>query len=206
MHKMDKVRFMRVLSLMVIDALLINLSIFISLFLRFEFSLSSLAESGFIQNYLNICIVYTLTSLILFFAFRLYSSLWEYAGVDEMRNIMISSLLCSGVLTALSFVTGNSLPRSVPVISFLMLSLMVCVVRFSYRVLRHWRNSSKEKTRVTITKEWEDNNNQDGKRDSYEITLIGKANGEEVYKNSKTLKPEEITYTWTGLDKYSNGN
>ena len=57
MHKMDKVRFMRVLSLLVIDALLINVSIFISLFLRFEFSITGLVESGFIQNYMNICIV-----------------------------------------------------------------------------------------------------------------------------------------------------
>ena len=122
MHKMDKVRFMRVISLMVIDAVLINVSIFLSLLLRFEFSSSSLAETGFIHNYLNIFVLYTVSSLVLFYLFRLYSSLWEYAGVDEMRNIMISSLLCSAVLTVLCLVTNNRLPRSVPVMSFLLLS------------------------------------------------------------------------------------
>ena len=62
-----------------------------------------------------------------------------------------------------------------------------------------------EKTSITINKIWEDNNNQDGKRASYEVTLTGKVDGEIVYENSKILQPNEIEYTWTNLDKYKNG-
>ena len=76
---MDKVRALRVLSLVIIDALLVNVSVIFSLLLRFEFDLNLLIASGFVQSYLWIALVYTLVSLLVFTLFRLYSSLWAYA-------------------------------------------------------------------------------------------------------------------------------
>ena len=62
-----------------------------------------------------------------------------------------------------------------------------------------------EKTSITMNKIWEDNNNQDGKRTNYEVTLTGKVDGEIVYENSQILQSNETEYTWTNLDKYKNG-
>ena len=62
-----------------------------------------------------------------------------------------------------------------------------------------------EKTEVTVTKVWDDNNNQDGKRTNYEVTLTGKVGDEVVYTNAQTLTADQLTYTWKDLDKYSKG-
>ena len=62
-----------------------------------------------------------------------------------------------------------------------------------------------EKTSVSGTKTWEDNNNQDGKRPK-KITVRLYANGEEI--KSQEVKPDESgnwKYSFTGLNKYENG-
>ena len=65
-----------------------------------------------------------------------------------------------------------------------------------------------EKT-ITVNKIWNDNNNQDGLRDKYTVTLTGTiivdGNIKTVYTNEKTLNPDELTYTWNNLAKYSDG-
>src|SRR5699024_5947945 len=59
-------------------------------------------------------------------------------------------------------------------------------------------------TGVTVTKHWDDANNQDGKRvDSIEVQLI--ANGE-AYGDPVTLSDEnDWTYSWTGLAEKADG-
>ena len=61
--------------------------------------------------------------------------------------------------------------------------------------------------KYTVTKIWNDNNNQDGIRDSYEVTLTGviEAQDEPVYENTVTLTKDKTSYTWTNLAKYNNG-
>ncbi len=61
--------------------------------------------------------------------------------------------------------------------------------------------------KYTVTKIWDDNNNQDGIRDSYEVTLTGviEAQDEPVYENTVTLTKDKTSYTWTNLAKYNNG-
>ena len=61
--------------------------------------------------------------------------------------------------------------------------------------------------KYTVTKIWNDNNNQDGIRDSYEVTLTGviENQDEPVYENTVTLTKDKTSYTWTNLAKYNNG-
>ena len=61
--------------------------------------------------------------------------------------------------------------------------------------------------KYTVTKIWNDNNNQDGIRDSYEVTLTGVIEGQDepVYENAVTLTKDKTNYTWTNLAKYNNG-
>ena len=64
-----------------------------------------------------------------------------------------------------------------------------------------------EKISIPIKKVWDDNDNQDGKRPA-NITIILKANGEEVEGKTIQLKGtgNEWTYTFSDLPKYENGN
>ena len=60
-----------------------------------------------------------------------------------------------------------------------------------------------EKTEVTVTKVWNDNNNQDGIRpESISVSLM---NGETVVATQTLSKANNWTYTFTNLDKKANG-
>ena len=59
-----------------------------------------------------------------------------------------------------------------------------------------------EKISKTVTKEWVDNNNQDGLRNSYKVTITGKAGNTTVYTDTQTLSKDTLTYTWNNLPKY----
>ena len=62
---------------------------------------------------------------------------------------------------------------------------------------------------ITVTKVWNDGENQDGIRAQYGVTLTGKimkeGKEEVVYTDTATLSPETLSKTWSGLAKYSNG-
>lgn len=62
-------------------------------------------------------------------------------------------------------------------------------------------------TGVEATKVWDDNNNQDGKRD--DVTFVLKADGKAVSGQDKVIKKDAtgnaLKVSWTGLDAYKDG-
>ena len=122
---LDRVRALRILSLMILDAVVINTSVLLSLLLRFELSLTNLAESVFVGRYFTLAVPYTVLSLVLFALLRFYRSLWQFAGSDELRNIAVAVFLSNTGLWALCRWTGTVLPRSLPIINFLLLLALI---------------------------------------------------------------------------------
>lgn len=141
---------LRIALLLIIDILIIQCSVLLSLFLRFELHIESLRYSGFIESFFKLSPVYTVSTLILFALFRLYTSLWKYAGIDEFRNICVSVLISNLCLFILTRIPGCALPRSIPIInSFLLVTLLV-IVRFGYRIVRNLVRRKKFKQRPTM--------------------------------------------------------
>ena len=93
--KLDWVRLSRVLALIILDTVLVNAAALGALFIRFEFSFEVLAESGFVDAYFHIAPYYTILSIGIFALLRLYSSLWQFASTDEIRNLAIASVLAT---------------------------------------------------------------------------------------------------------------
>ena len=61
------VRWGRIVTLVLMDILIINLAVLLSLVVRFEFDIPSLKESGFLAEYWkNIALWYTLSTLAIF--------------------------------------------------------------------------------------------------------------------------------------------
>ena len=89
----DRVRISRILTLLVLDSILINAVALAALYTRFEFSIPALAESGFVEVYLRLAPFYTAAALVIFSLLRLYRSLWEYASIGELRNLMLAGII-----------------------------------------------------------------------------------------------------------------
>ena len=102
---------LRRVCLIVLDIILTVIASVVALATRFEFNIMQIPEefSGVLWKYE---IFFVLITLIIFGIFRIYSSLWEYAGLEEAFNIIgavVVSTLCE---LAIVVGTGQHLPRS----------------------------------------------------------------------------------------------
>lgn len=144
--------FIRRAFLIAYDIVAVILSSYIPLVMRYEFRIPQIPQQ-FMDNvkwFLPFGIVLT---LLTFYLLRLYHSLWAYAGVTEMQNMMAAcavSALCQCI--GLHF-TGHYVPRSYYFIYLLVLFAFTLLSRFSYRFLReakHRMVNSKNGTAVMI--------------------------------------------------------
>lgn len=76
---------------MVVDIIGILLSLYGSLFLRFN----GLIDKDFLNNLNHIVIVLVAVDIIIFVVSKLYHSLWEYASMSEARNIVFATMFSS---------------------------------------------------------------------------------------------------------------
>ena len=95
----------RIILLVVLDILVINSSAFFALFIRHEFDYANLVASGFLNTLAQIAIPNTLLTLALFAIFRLYTSLWGFAGADELICIFMAAAI-SMVIQCVFILTG----------------------------------------------------------------------------------------------------
>ena len=130
----------RVILLLIYDALAVCAAEFFSLWTRFEFRISQITP-----EYLNHAIYYLVINIILtiaIFAFmRLYNSLWQYASVQEMLNVFIACALAAGSQSVGMHMLLWDMPRSYYILYFFFLLALICMSRFFYRGVRVVRNS-----------------------------------------------------------------
>jgi len=132
----DKKLFIRRLFLIVLDIILINIATFSALLVRFDFKLEQI-PTNYADAVLSYVVVNTLTTVIIFSLFRLYNSLWKYAGIDELVNI-IFACATSGIIQMIGmhFIFHIHVPRSYFPLSTLFMMILITTSRFSYRYAR----------------------------------------------------------------------
>ena len=140
-------KLLRIACLLLADIVIINLSAVAALLLRFELSPAQASEAGFMSSVISYMWLNTLVTVIIFWIFGLYNSLWEFAGVHELVRIALASA-CSGAAVWFGMLlSGLPVPRSYPFIYILVLFVAASFPRFIYRLLRNQRAASKQVTR-----------------------------------------------------------
>ena len=76
------------------DVVAILVASALALLLRFEFSYSQI-DAKYIEMIWTYFPVNILTTVVVFYFFQLYHSLWAFAGVTEMQNVIASCMLTS---------------------------------------------------------------------------------------------------------------
>ena len=131
----DKKLLVRRVFLITIDMISIIAASGLALLVRFnmEFHMIELRFLDHLWGYLWINL---LTTLILFYIFRLYHSLWIFAGINELENI-ISACVLSAIIQAIGMnLTGYTMPRTFYFSYPFFLITFVSATRFAYRALR----------------------------------------------------------------------
>ena len=138
-NKAYSLKLPRVVLLVVLDILVCNAAAFLALFIRYEFNFTDFLDSGFLEVYTKWLIPNTVTVLALFVVFKLYMTLWSFAGGDELVRIFVSSMIM-GIIQMMFILLGLvNLPRSFPALFSMLLFIFTTVIRFSYRFIRRIR-------------------------------------------------------------------
>lgn len=148
----DRKLFIRRLFLILLDAILINMASFLGLIIRFDFRISQV-PTNYAEAVLSYTLINTLVTIIIFALFRLYNSLWKYAGIDELTNILFACVSAGAIqLILMHFVFRIHVPRSFYPSSTLFLIFFISMGRFFYRYIRRLsrRNFGAVKERIMI--------------------------------------------------------
>lgn len=121
--------------LVLLDIVFVNTSSLLALWVRFNMYTADIP----IEYYTSVkemMIPNTIATLIVFAFFKLYTSLWRYASIKELVNIIESCAVCMLLNILGYYLTYRPIYRSYFVLYGASLFLLTCVSRFSYRLLR----------------------------------------------------------------------
>ena len=128
----------RLLLMVFLDAVFVLISVFIGLWVRFDFSISHIPKY-FISQGRMCALVIALATLVIYHFMRLYKSMWRLVGISEGNKIFFAYILLIPVYLLTYFVVPNSrIPLSSLFIAYFS-NLFFCIaLRFGYRFLRHF--------------------------------------------------------------------
>lgn len=131
--------------LAIYDVIAVNLSYLMGLLVRFDFKFSSIPVAYY-GAYLKFAPIYTVFSIIVFFFFKMYNSVWRFASFSELNRIMVANLIttvfqCVGI--TLLFMR---MPFSYYIGGCVMQLILVVGVRFLYRFVNLERQKNRQKS------------------------------------------------------------
>lgn len=141
----DKDLVFRQLFLVVLDVLTVICASTMALWVRFDFSIEKIEDMYLEQVWL--CMVPNmLMTLAVYWLFKMYRSVWKYASIYELKNIVFAGITTTLLqLLGMTVVAELRMPRSY---WFLFCGILIAgttCTRFSYRLLRHVRNENRNK-------------------------------------------------------------
>ena len=131
--EIDVKLYIRRICLIIMDSILIAIASMLALAVRFEFGI---VDEAFKQYMLEYRFLFIVSSLIIFWMFRIYHSLWEYISAKEIRNIMLAS--CSSGIAQMVIITmmDKRFPRSYYILYVAFIAAFLVITRAAYRCIR----------------------------------------------------------------------
>lgn len=118
--------------LLLFDIVAINASYFLALFLRFDLHYSMI-PAIYLNALVKFAPVYTIFTVIVFYLFKLYNSLWRFASISELNRILGASLIVTVFqIVGMTFFVQR-MPISYYIFGAVIQFVLVVAVRFSYR-------------------------------------------------------------------------
>ncbi len=125
----------RIIALILLDVMNISIASFAPLYIRFEFRISDIFPQ-FMKSFEHLLIPNILLTLLFFAIWKLYKSVWRYASVNELINIIAANVCATAAQLIYIYASGNHMPRSYSFLYCFTLILLTGVIRFGYRILR----------------------------------------------------------------------
>ena len=152
-RRINTPKLTRIIFLVIADAVSLNLAVFLSLFFRYELDFTKLLTNGsaFVQNAVKFAPFYTVIGIVIFAVFKLYTSLWEYASLDEAIRIVAACAVVDVISFVIMKLFAMKMPMSFHFLNGILLAVLILLIRFSYRLLRrNWRHTSRGAKRTLL--------------------------------------------------------
>lgn len=139
--KKDTAKFVRITLLILYDVFAVFFAEVFSIWTRFDFSLKSEEGIPFLHTAFQYFGINVIVTLIIFAVMHLYNSLWKYASVQELLNVVIACLLSAALQSLGMHMFQWNMPRSYYILYFFFLFALISGSRFVYRGIRLIRHS-----------------------------------------------------------------
>lgn len=124
---------------LVLDFLSIILASFASILVRYEFQFD-LVEQRFVDTIIWYVPINFVVTVVVYYLFSLYTTLWKYAGITELCKITAAAAVSSILQVVGMLLLRKPIFRSYVLLYFVLLLAETIATRFYYRFLRLIRN------------------------------------------------------------------
>ena len=130
--------------LVIMDIMTVCVASIAPLWIRFDLKYTDIPEV-YLSSAWNFMVINVLITLAVFYLFRLYHSLWAFAGTAEAQNILAACFLSAVLNFAGMQLLNYPIPRSYYFMYALVLTGITALSRFSYRIIRSMRHKAQNK-------------------------------------------------------------
>ena len=141
-HEIDVKLYVRRICLIALDSILVILASILALAIRFEFGP---VDEPFVKYLCESLPLFIVSSLVIFWVFRIYHSLWEYISAKEVRNILVASGASGAAQMIIITMLNKRLPRSYYVLYIAAIAALLVITRAAYRYIRLRKNKWKRR-------------------------------------------------------------
>ena len=117
----------------IIDVAIICFTALFTIWMRFDFG--DIPQEYFVNVY-QYLFIDIIIALLIFSLFKLYTSVWIYASITELSNIVMACCCTEIAIFIYRVYFEIKLPRSYYIIQAILMILLVTLTRFSYRITR----------------------------------------------------------------------
>lgn len=147
----SKEAFFKSLGLMLLDVMMIIGCMAGALWLRFDFSFTSI-DPEFLQSVYTYMWINIVCTIIVNVFFKMYKTLWRFASMIELRNTVIAVFVSSLIQFCGMKLMGLHVPRSYILIYVLLLLICMIISRFSFRFIGIlFKRSRRKKAEPIVT-------------------------------------------------------
>ena len=145
------------LLLCLADVLIIVGSYFMALVMRFDFRIYMIPDE-YMAGYLWSMPFWIVSTIVIYYIYRLYHSIWAFVSITELKRITIADLVLIPVYIIGAVFMELHMPKSYYFMGYILSCVCCAGVRFSYRYIRFYvrslqnstRKEEKEKDRIMV--------------------------------------------------------
>ena len=128
--------------LLIYDLVAVSLAFFLALLLRFDFHFSEI-PAYYLEPWKQFAPFYAVYSVIIFWALRLYKSIWRFASFKELERVGAATIITCTVHIIVITLVIHRMPISYYAIGTMLQFIFVLGIRFSYRFILLLKSNKK---------------------------------------------------------------